>query len=188
MAPDRSVTRISGGHLKGRSVKSKFGSGLRPTAEVVRGALFSIVGDITGTRVLDLYAGTGILGIEALSRGAESADFVEEHSGRCREVKASLREMGLDAQGRVHRAKVEAALRTLNGEYDLVFADPPYDVEPWPWLADEMQSRGLLTQSVLFVAEHRHRTVLAERYGSIRMTTSRRYGDTAISVYGMAAE
>ena len=188
MASDRSVTRISGGQLRGRSVRSKYESGLRPTPERVRAALFSIVGDVTDSKVLDLYAGTGILGMEALSRGAKSAEFVEEHAGRCREIKATLGEMGLDAQGLVYRSKVETALRTLKSEYDLVFADPPYDQKPWPWLPDGLQSLGLLAEGALFIAERRHNTVVAERYGNLGMTTDRRYGDTSISIYEMEAE
>ncbi|MCH7626588.1 MAG: RsmD family RNA methyltransferase, partial [Chloroflexi bacterium] len=107
--------RITGGELRGRRLKSAHGSGLRPTSERVRGAMFSIIGRdaVEGARVLDLYAGTGALGIEALSRGAAWADFVESGRGRCREIRDRLRELGLDDRSRVYAGRTLKVLGTL---------------------------------------------------------------------------
>ena len=139
--------------------------------------------DIEDARVLDLYAGTGALGIEALSRGASWADFVEAHTGRCRDIRESLRGMGMAGQGRVYRAKVDTALRRLDGGYDLTFVDPPYDMDPWELVMEGIDGGGLLNEGALVVLEHNHRNEMAETYGKLIQVKSRRYGDTAISMY-----
>jgi 16S rRNA (guanine966-N2)-methyltransferase len=134
-------------------------------------------------RVLDLYAGTGALGIEALSREASWADFVEVHAGRCKGIRDALRELGLDRQSHVYRARVEKALDLAGGGYGLVLIDPPYDLDPWDFLMDRLNSSVLVNDNALVVAEHRHKRQLAERYGRMVQITTRRYGDTAISIY-----
>ena len=120
------VTRIAGGVLRGRRLRVARSKGLRPTSERVRAALFSILGAeaVEGARVLDLFAGTGALGMEALSRGAVRADFVEVHGGSCREIRRSLDELGLGETGRVRRGAVPRALDGLEGGYDLILAGP----------------------------------------------------------------
>ena len=117
--------RVVAGEFKGRRLHAPRGAGTRPTADRVREALFSILGDVSGARVLDLYAGSGALGIEALSRGAESALFVE----RDRRALAALRR-NLDAVGADAEVRSQDALRFMahpEGVFDLVFCDPPYD-------------------------------------------------------------
>ncbi|MCH8064076.1 MAG: 16S rRNA (guanine(966)-N(2))-methyltransferase RsmD [Chloroflexi bacterium] len=177
--------RITGGELRGRRLKSARGGGLRPTSDRVRGAIFSIIGRdaVEGARVLDLYAGTGALGIEALSRGAAWADFVESGGGRCREIRERLRELGLDGRSRVYAGRTLKVLGTLSIAYDLVFADPPYELNEWESIICLLDARGLVSEGGRMVAEHRSGANLAESYGGLRMTTSRRYGDTAITIY-----
>ena len=119
------MVRIVAGEFKGRRLHAPRGAATRPTADRVREALFSILGDVSGARVLDLYAGSGALGIEALSRGAESALFVE----RDRRALAALRR-NLDAVGADAEVRNQDALRFIahpEGVFDLVFCDPPYD-------------------------------------------------------------
>ena len=178
-------TRITGGSERGRRLRSPKGKGLRPTSERVRAAIFSMIGReaVEGARVLDLYAGTGALGIEALSRGATWADFVESHPRRCQDIRDSLKEMSLETQGRVYRAKVERALDVLEGGYDLVLIDPPYDLDPWNNLMDQLDGGSLLRESALVIAEHHRDLQMAERYGRLTRSTSRRHGDTSISIY-----
>ena len=178
-------TRITGGRERGHKLRSAKATGLRPTSERTRAAIFSIIGReaIEDIRVLDLYAGTGALGIEALSRGAAQVDFVEVHHVRCREIRENLRAMGLADHGRVYRAKVERALSTLPGGYGLVLIDPPYDLDPWDLLMDRLNSGQLLKEFALVVAEHHYKRHLAERYGRLGRVTSRRHGDTSISIY-----
>lgn len=179
------MIRVTGGHLKGWSARSKHRSGLRPTSERVRMALFSVIGEgfIRGSRVLDLYSGTGIMGIEALSRGASAVDFVERHSGRCREIRVGLDGIGKRDQCRVYCSKVESALKKLGEQYDLVIADPPYSEEVWLWLPEELHNCDLLSTDAIFVAEHRRSTFMREQYQNLRRASCRRYGDTSISIY-----
>ena len=178
-------TRITGGSERGRKVRATRGAGLRPTAERVRSAIFSMIGRsaVEGGHVLDLYAGTGALGIEALSRGASWAEFVEVHPGRCQDIRDSLRQLGLVGRGHVGCARVEGVLHRLEDTFDLVLIDPPYTLDPWDLLMDRLTSGHLLKESALVVAEHQHRRQLEESYGRLLRVKSRRHGDTSISIY-----
>ena len=182
-------TQITGGSERGRKVRSARGGSLRPTAQRVRASIFSILGTgaVEGARVLDLYAGTGVLGIEALSRGASFADFVEVHHGRCQSIRETLRELGLAAKSRVRRARVENALGTLDGTYSLVLVDPPYDTETWDTVMGLLDEGRLVEEDGHVVAEHRHKSHLADSYGRLARVQSRRYGDTSVSIYRAGA-
>ena len=178
-------TRISGGSRRGRRLRSTRGAGLRPTSESVRSAIFSLVGPDTvqGGRVLDLYSGTGALGIEALSRGASWADFVEANVGRCRSIRENLVDLGLDRQGHVYRARVERALDTVDGGYGLVLIDPPYDLDQWDSVMAKLDSGDILIDGAVVVAEYSAASSLADDYGRLALVTTRKYGDTSVSVY-----
>nr|MDQ3588361.1 16S rRNA (guanine(966)-N(2))-methyltransferase RsmD [Actinomycetota bacterium] len=145
--------RIVAGELGGRRLHAPSGRGTRPTADRVREALFSILGDVSGARVLDLYAGSGALGIEALSRGAVAADFVDSGRRAVEAIRRNLTELG--REGEVHRRDVLGWLAQAAGErtYDLVFCDPPYD-SAGP-LAGPLSKRlpALLTESARIVTE-----------------------------------
>src|SRR3954453_13668244 len=120
--------RVIAGSYGGRTLKAPAGDGTRPTSDRVREALFSILGDrVAGARVLDLFAGSGALGIEALSRGAASATFVDDAPAALRVLRANLEALGEDAE--VVRADAVRWLRAASGrahQYDLVLLDPPY--------------------------------------------------------------
>ena len=181
--------RITGGTHRGRRLRSERGAGLRPTSELVRGAIFSILGPeaVEGARVLDLYAGTGALAIEALSRGAAWADLVEVNAGRARRIRDSLAQFSLAEIGRVYQARTQRALDTLPSRYDLVFADPPYDMDVWEPLMERLGKGDLVKEKGLVVVEHRHGKALEERYGTLTSVSVRRYGDTAVSIYSAGA-
>ena len=181
--------RITGGTHRGRRLRSARGADLRPTTERVRGAIFSILGPeaVEGARVLDLYAGTGALAIEALSRGAAWADFVEVNAGRARQIRDSLRQISLAGMGRVYQARTQRALDTLPDGYDLVFADPPYDIEVWEPLMGRLGKGDLVREKGLVVVEYRHGLALEERYDTLTRVSVRRYGDTAVSIYSAGA-
>ena len=178
-------TRITGGSARGRRLRAGRGPGLRPTSQKVRAAIYSMIGvqAVEGARVLDLYAGMGALGIEALSRGAIAADFVEAQHRRCRDIRESLREMGLADRSRVFSARVERALDLVAEEYDLVLIDPPYDLDPWETLMGQLSEGRLLKEGAIVVAEHGRRLELADVYGRLVRFKSRRHGDTSISIY-----
>ncbi len=180
------TTRITGGTDRGRKIRIPARAGLRPTAERVRAAIFSIIGAeaIADKQVLDLYAGTGVLAIEALSRGAESAVLVEDNGRRCEEIRRLLQELGLGDRAQVRRGKVERALERMDGRFDLVFADPPYDLDPWETIMLTLNERDLLNDKAVVVTEHRHDRQLSDEYGDLVLTTTRRYGDTTTTIYG----
>ena len=134
-------------------------------------------------RVLDLFAGTGALGMEALSRGAVWADFVEVHGGSCREIRRSLEELGLDERGRVHKGAVPKALDGLEGGYDLIFLDPPYDMEDWRGVMERIGDGNLVRDDGLVAAEHSSRRPLEGAYGRLVRTDHRDYGDAALSIF-----
>lgn len=148
--------------------------------------MFSILGAdrLQDAPALDLYAGSGVLGLEALSRGAAGAVFVESDARRCRHIRDALEALGLADRGSVHNGRVERALGTLATEgFRVVFADPPYALTDWRQLMRLLNRAGLLAEGAVVVAEHRHDTGLADEYGGLALLTRRRYGDTAISIY-----
>ena len=120
--------RVVAGRHKGRTLHAPRGRDTRPTSDRVREALFSVLGDVEDAAVLDLYAGSGALGIEAISRGAASATFVDNHDKAVAAIRRNLSDLGIDAE--VHRRDALAFLRTAEGPFDLVFADPPYSSAP----------------------------------------------------------
>ncbi|MDP7579005.1 MAG: 16S rRNA (guanine(966)-N(2))-methyltransferase RsmD [SAR202 cluster bacterium] len=179
------TTKITGGHLRGRTLRTRRNIGLRPTAERVRSAIFSIVGadKINGSKVLDLFAGTGAMGIEALSRGASWADFIESDGLRCRQLREVTRELGLNDVTRVFKKNAIQALEIITGSYDLVFIDPPYQSNPWENLMSRLGNTLSLNVDSLVIAEHRYDRELLQTYGRLTRAENRRYGDTSISIY-----
>lgn len=180
-------TQITGGKVKGHKIRAGHGSGLRPTTQKVRASIYSILGkdSVEGLRVLDLYAGTGVLGIEALSRGALYADFVESHYGRCRNLRGTLKMLNLTSISQVHNSKVEKVLNNLSGNYGLVLIDPPYEKDQWSVVMNMLNEHGLVNQSGNVVTEHHYTQQMAVRYGKFVLTKTKRYGDTSISVYNV---
>jgi 16S rRNA (guanine966-N2)-methyltransferase len=172
--------RVVAGELRGRRLVAPAGSATRPTADRVREALFSILGDVSGLRVLDLYAGSGALGIEALSRGAAEAVFVDSSQAAVTAIRRNLSELGLDAG--VQRRDALAYLAGAAGgpAYDLVFADPPYDsaLRIGPRLAERLPP--VLTPGAVIVTESNKRVPLELPFDVLR---ERAYGDTRIAVH-----
>lgn len=180
------TVRITGGVHRGRRLRLPRSANLRPTSDRVRSAVFSILGAdrLQDAPALDLYAGSGVLGLEALSRGSSGAVFVESDARRCRHIRDALEALGLADRGSVHNGKVERILGTLtSGGFRVVFADPPYALTDWRPLMRLLNRAGLLDEGAVVVAEHRHDTGLADEYGGLALLTRRRYGDTAISIY-----
>ena len=124
------MTRVIGGFLKGRKLSTPEGMDTRPTMDRTKEALFgSIQFDVPGSRFLDLFAGSGGIGIEALSRGAVSLDLVEKDARACRVIRQNLRDLGIDDRSRLWTQDAEKALVLLEGsqrQFDIIFMDPPY--------------------------------------------------------------
>ena len=178
--------RITGGVARGLRLVVPQVLHIRPTSDRVRSALFQILKEaIVDSAVLDLYAGTGALGIEALSRGAARVDFVERDPRLCRGIEQNLENADFASLGHVYRARVEQALTFLEGPYHLVLLDPPYELEGMQQTMEALSRPGLVGKGGMVVMEHSSRTAVAERYGALRSEDQRRYGDTALSVYRM---
>ena len=152
------TVRLTGGTLRSRSVRTPAGRAVRPTPARVKEALFSILADrIADANVLDLFAGTGALGFEALSRGAAHATFVEQHRPTADALRGTAEDLGVTDQTTVLSLPAERAARMVNGHYDLVFADPPY-AQPYPAEAfAALRERGAIDERSLVVYEHSSR-------------------------------
>ncbi|MBI4203158.1 MAG: 16S rRNA (guanine(966)-N(2))-methyltransferase RsmD [Chloroflexi bacterium] len=178
--------RITGGTARGLPLAVPRGAKLRPTSERVRNALFQLLGSaVEETAVLDLYAGIGALGIEALSRGAASADFVEQDARLCQAIHQNLERIGFSSQGRVHRGRVEQVLPTLQGPFGVVLLDPPYALSGVPEVLLLLGRPGLLAPDALAALEHSSRDTVADGYGILVRRTQRRYGDTTLSIFAL---
>ena len=181
--------RIIGGTARGRRIKAPKGSAIRPTADRVREALFNILAqDLSGHEVLDLFAGSGSLSLEALSRGAASALLVDESAQAAGLIRRNLEMLGFADRARIWSQPVGKALSRLTADgaaYDAVFLDPPYD-HGWVEKALTMISQGRLLQAGgVAVAEHSVRDEVGERYGQLVRRDRRRYGDTVLSFFGL---
>jgi 16S rRNA (guanine966-N2)-methyltransferase len=176
--------RVVAGRFGGRRLQAPPGRGTRPTSDRVREALFSMLGPLDGARVLDLFAGSGALGIEALSRGAARALLVERDPGAVGVIRANLEALGLASpEATVHAGPARAALRTASARgdtYDLVFLDPPY--RSAPELGRELSAalEPLLSGGGRVVSESDRRAPLRL---TLPLTTERRYGDTLIRIH-----
>ena len=175
--------RVIAGEAKGRRIASRKRLGARPTTERVRSSLFSILesNGLEGKRVIDLYAGTGTLGIEALSRGAVWADFVEDNPKRCALLRRSLSELRFTERSRVYCMKVERAIKSLDGAYDIVLMDPPYTLGPVHHVMEKVGS--LAREGGIVAAGHSKHHALEAEYGCLGLVRERRYGDTVCSIY-----
>jgi 16S rRNA (guanine966-N2)-methyltransferase len=177
--------RVTAGKAKGKYLKLPKGVSLRPTSDLVRGAIFSILESLATdwSSVLDLYAGTGSLGIEALSRGAEWVDFVE-HNPKCSAIiKENLENAGLAAQAHVYTCSVAKALSLLNRRYGIILMGPPYADSSISEILEQLANSGLVGEGTTIVVEHSSRLPLSPNYGDFRRVKERHHGDTRISVY-----
>ncbi|MGQ0695390.1 MAG: 16S rRNA (guanine(966)-N(2))-methyltransferase RsmD [Nitrospiraceae bacterium] len=180
--------RVIAGTHRGRRLRGAQGSALRPTSDRVREALFSILGNrLPLSRFLDLYAGTGAVGIEALSRGAIHVTSVESSAGALQLLRRNVSECRMAHQMTIHAQTVKQFLGRpdqWSGPYDIIFADPPYRlVQELESLFDDVAIHQLLADDSWMVVEHAEKTTLPTHLG--RNTFLRRYyyGDTALSVY-----
>lgn len=177
--------RVIAGLAKGRRLKAPKDSRVRPTSDLVRGAIFSMLDSLDAdfSLVLDLYAGTGALGIEALSRGALSVDFVEQNSMNCAIIKENLGYTGFGAQAHVYCCSVQKALSFLTGAYTLVLLDPPYASSSIGGTLERLMNSPLVREGSVVVAEHSKRFSPTTSYGDFSLAINRRHGDTCISIF-----
>ena len=179
--------RVIAGEAKGKPLKAP--KAIRPTTDLVKGAIFSMLEALGGKweRVLDLYSGSGALGIEALSRGAEWADFVEREPRNCSVIKDNLEKTGFKERSHVYCCPVKRALEFLEGDYNLVLMDPPYDMPGLEGLVGEVALSPCLKKGSFLVVAHSSRTPLPPQSEGLVRLKERQHGDTTVSIYQKGA-
>ena len=189
--------RIIAGSFRSRALQAPTGLATRPTSDRLRETLFNVLTPrIQGTAFLDLYAGSGAVGLEALSRGVAQVDFVERAPAALKVLRDNLEKLGMRAGFRIHSVAVGAFLRRASASasklvrYDVVFLDPPHDA------AEEYErtlgllggsAAGLLAPGAVVIAEQRRKEHLEDRYGLLERTRLLEQGDAALSFYAVSA-
>lgn len=185
--------RITGGRARGRRIKVKAAtesSSLRPTASKVRESLFNIIGtDIAGARFLDLYAGTGAVGFEALSRGAEEVVFVEINPIRCRVIKELAQNLGYKDRIKVYKTdafKYLLKAKERKEVFDFIFIDPPYQSGETMKILPLFSDGLILSRDGIIIVEHFSKIALPEEFGNLKTRKTYKYGDTSLTTYEFA--
>lgn len=177
--------RIIGGKHGGRRLRTTGGLSVRPTSDRLRETLFNILGtDVAGSSFLDLCAGFGAVGIEALSRGAERVVFVDKSRQACSAIRANLD--SLEEQGLILNREAETALRQLERDeqkFDIVYFDPPYSSEIYERVLRSIDRRGVLASSAIVVVEHRSKMPPDSRFGELCSFRTVIQGESALAFY-----
>ena len=186
MRPKHSL-RVSAGSVKGQRLIGTLSVQARPTTERVKAAIFNIISErvYMGNRVLDLYAGSGSLGIEALSLGADWSDFVEKNNRQCSVIEGNLARTGFQEKSKVYRGDSEKLLEVLRGPYSLVLLDPPYKMNGLMNIVEKIsQTPGLISEDSFVVVGHSRHVELPEKVGGLSLKSHRKYGDNVVDFFG----
>lgn len=177
--------RIIAGQAKGYVLKSPKGNRTRPATELVRGAIFSILesGADDWSLVLDIFSGSGSLGIEALSRGAGWVDFVEQEPRCCDIIKQNLIKTGFKDRAHVFCCRVTKAITFLDKEYGIILMDPPYSSPSIDKTIDQLANSKLIGTKTIVVVTHSQRRPLQPSYSSLNLLREHRHGDSVIALY-----
>jgi 16S rRNA (guanine966-N2)-methyltransferase len=177
--------RVISGRAKGHHLKFPKGTRTRPATDLVRGAIFAILENITGewSLVLDLFSGSGALGIEALSRGAGWVDFVESLPRCCGIIKENLENTKLSARAHIYCCSVEKAVSFLDKEYNIILMDPPYSDTTTGDIITRLASSNLVGTETTLVVTHSYRSPLRQHYAALNLVKQHRHGDTCISIF-----
>jgi 16S rRNA (guanine966-N2)-methyltransferase len=180
--------RVTGGLVRGRHLASLKGFQIRPSSDLVRQAIFNLIGqDIFDVKVLDLFAGTGSLGIEALSRGAVGALFVDKSIRAIKLINKNLQKCGYEALGSIMKKDLGRGLPRnstfVKRRFGLVFMDPPYGKSYIPPLLKELSEVNVLAPSSIVVTESSQIDKLPEALGELRLVNRKTYGGTNINIY-----
>jgi 16S rRNA (guanine966-N2)-methyltransferase len=177
--------RVITGKAKGHRLKFPKGTTTRPATDLVRGAIFAMLENITDdwSLVLDLFSGSGALGIEALSRGAGWVDFVESEPRCCGIIRENLAATKLADQARVYCCDVSKALSLLDKEYNIILMDPPYANASIGDFITQLAASPLVGTQTTVVVTHSPRLALAPSYAAINLFKEHRHGDSCISIY-----
>ncbi|MER3436506.1 MAG: 16S rRNA (guanine(966)-N(2))-methyltransferase RsmD [Chloroflexota bacterium] len=182
--------RVIAGEAKGHILKGPPSPATRPMTDKIRQALFSTLASlgVVPERVLDLYAGTGSIGIEALSRGARWADFVEQSAAACRVIRANLAHTKFTDRARVHHVPVASFLQRNEAPYDLIIMDPPYADPTIVQTLEKVAASPLVQSGTVVVVGHSPRVALPDTVGRLVRLRLRCHGDSCFSIYEADAE
>ena len=182
--------RIIAGKAKGCVLKSPKGGKTRPATELVRGAIFSILEStaVDWSLVLDLFSGSGSLGIEALSRGAGWVDFVEQEKRCCAIIKQNLEKTGFKDNAHVYCCSVNKAISFLDKEYGIILMDPPYSSPSIDKTIEQLADSDLIGSQSIVVVTHSQRRPLQPDYAPLRLIREYRHGDSVIALYRKGAQ
>jgi 16S rRNA (guanine966-N2)-methyltransferase len=182
--------RVITGKIKGHHLKAPTGTKTRPVTDLMRGAIFSILENMVDdwSLVLDLFAGSGALGIEALSRGAGWVDFVESDRKCCVIIKENLAATKLTTQASVFCFKVEKALDFFDKEYNIILMDPPYANPTTGDIITRLATSRLVGAKTTLVVSHSSRLPLNQKYGTLNLIKETRHGDSCTSIFQKEAE
>ena len=177
--------RVIAGKAKGHRLKVPKGTTTRPATDLVRGAIFSILETIARdwTYVLDLFAGSGALGIEALSRGAGWVDFIEREPRCCDIIRQNLEKTKLAAQAHIYGYSVVKALSFLDKEYGIILMDPPYANTSIGNVVTQLATSRLVGINTIVVVTHSSHLALNSTYATLNLIKEYRHGDSCIAVY-----
>ena len=179
------MVRVIAGSAKGHQLKVPKGGVVRPATDLVRGAIFSILESLTDdwAQVLDLYSGSGAMGIEALSRGAGWVDFVERQRRYCDIIKQNLEKTKLSDRTHVYCCSVARALSFLDKEYSIILMDPPYSNSSIGNVIVQLATSKLVGANSIVVVTHSPRLHLDSTYDTLNLIKEHRHGDSCIAVY-----
>lgn len=177
--------RVIAGEAKGRNLRGPAGTFTRPMQDKIKEALFSMLWSlgVEPDRVVDLYAGTGGIGIEALSRGATWADFVDQHAAACKVVRENLALTGFTGRSRVHQTAVSAFVARVHEPYDLVILDPPYADPEIEAMMGQIAASSLIQSGTIVAIGHSPRVKLPVEIGRLSRLRERCHGDSCFSIF-----
>jgi len=177
--------RVIAGKAKGHQLRAPRGNVTRPATDLVKGAIFSILENMADdwSQVLDLFSGSGQLGIEALSRGAGWVDFVEREPRCCAIIKQNLEKTGFSNQTHVYCCSVAKAISFMDKEYNIILMDPPYSNSLIGNLITQLAESGVVGDSSVVVVTHSSLLPFNSTYGALHLIKEHRHGDSCIAVF-----
>lgn len=177
--------RITGGEARGRKIIVPPGLAIRPTSSKVRSALFDILSNqIIGASFLDLYAGTGAIGIEAISHGASRVYFVEQDHLHLKNLENNLKLCDFSDKSEMIPGPALDFLKRIKRPFDIIFVDPPYAGQEIEKMLISLKSGDMMSPNGRLIFEHQYKRILPKQIGEIRLKKQYRYGDTVLSLYG----
>ena len=184
--------RIVSGKYRGRLLRAVRGQDVRPTSDRLRETLFNILApNVVGSRFLDLCAGSGAVGIEALSRGAAHATFVEQSRSACSVIRENLSSLSIEAEATVLCRDAAQAIRSLGGrgdQFDIIFFDPPYSSGIYSQTLNMIEKNQVAADGGLVVVEHRAKTPPGTDFGGLKMYRELKQGESALTFYAVGIE